>query len=453
MAVVAPFRSLRYDQGKIPDLGRVVTPPFDVISPEQQEDFYRSDSYNVIRLELNRIRETDTDTDNRYTRAAAHLCNWMSRGVLVRDRRPAFYVHETSFTDPEGQTRVRRGFFNLLKLEEFSSGKVLPHEQTFTGHREDRFHLIKATSTNISPIFALYPDEQNQVQSILDQARNPLPLADFIDCQGLSQRLFAVDDPDACQKVQDLMADKVIFIADGHHRYATGLAFREYQQQRHPDRGPQAAFNFVLTYLCSMSDPGLIVLPCHRMLPRFDLFDARDFLLNAQNFFSWQEIPNHAGGGEEESRLRLSKALAQASRQGPSFGLVAAGSASHYVLTLKNGAMHDSCFSGVSGPLQDLDVVVLTNLVLERILGMDNTVRDQIHSIEYVSDLKQVLAKVNTGRAKLAFLMNPTKVEQVKAVAEAGLVMPRKSTYFYPKVFAGLTMNLVDPLEDIHIRN
>lgn len=442
MAVVAPFKAVRYNPGKISEMRKVVSPPYDVIPPEDQERLYQTDPHNIIRIELNKSRDTDTATDNRYTRAAAHLENWLQQGVLRCDPRSSFYYSETEYQDLDGNTRTRHGFFTLLKVSDFSEGVVLPHEKTFTGHKEDRFKLTVATGANISPIFALYPDETNQVQKVLQGAMNPHPLNDFVDPMGLRQRLYVVDDPAARQQVVELMADKVIFIADGHHRYETAINYRNYMREKHPEAGPNAPFEYVMVYLCSMSDPGLTIFPCHRVLPKLDLFEARDFLVHAKKHFDYQEIPIE--GDMDHAKQRFQQALHEAGQKGRSFGLASTEASSFYVFTLKNDP-GDSNWQQLEGPLRDLDVEVLTNVVLDHILGLDNNWRDQVHTIKYVSDANQVIDEVRTGKSKVGFLLNPTRIEQVQSVAKAGLIMPRKSTYFYPKVLTGLTINLVDP--------
>ncbi len=447
MAEVAPFRAVRYNQDKIKSLTKVVIPPYDVIKPEEQEAFYRAEPHNFIRLELNKVQETDTGQDNIYTRAAKHFEDWLAEGALIRDERPAFYINESTYLDADGQTKTRKGFLTLLKVEDFANGVVLPHEKTFTGHKEDRLKLTKAARANLSPVFALYPDEENQVQRALESARVPTPLADFTDSAGLTQRLYAVNDTQACQAVQRLMLDKVIFIADGHHRYETAINYRNYMCEQHPEAGEAAAFNYVMVYLCSMSDPGLTVFPCHRMLPYLGGFDARDFLALAKNWFNYQEIP--IKGDPAQARLQLAQALAAAGAKRPSIGLASTDSDSYYVLSLKVGMRRTGPLQNVEPALRDLDVVVLSDLVLEHILGLDNLATDQLHTIKYVSNLAEVLDEVASGRARVVFLMNPTKVSQVEAIAKQGLIMPRKSTYFYPKVSAGLTVNLILPEEDV----
>lgn len=447
MAVVAPFKALRYDQSKISDLSEVVTPPYDVISAEQQDDYYQSGPYNIIRVELNRKRDGDDSRDNRYTRSAKHFQEWIAQGVLKRDPKPAFYISETAYQDAEGQPRVRRGFFTLLKVEDFSSGVVLPHEKTFSGHKEDRLQLTKATGANISPIFALYPDDQNKVQSTLNQARHGEALADFTDPLGLNQRLYAVDDAEACRQVQEFMAGKPVFIADGHHRYETAINYRNLMREKYPDDWENASFNYVMVYLCSMSDPGLTIFPCHRVLPYLNGFSAQDFLALAKPYFICQDIPIMGAG--DQGAQALAAALAAAGRKGRSFAIAAADSDYFHVLTLRNGSLNQSWWNELEKPLQDLDVEVMTTVVLEHILGLDNNARDHVHTIKYISDMNQVLEEVRTGQARVGFLLNPTRIEQVKAVAEAGLTMPRKSTFFYPKVLTGLTINQVAPVEKI----
>jgi uncharacterized protein (DUF1015 family) len=447
MAVVAPFRALRFDPSRVSSLTNVVTPPYDVINAQQQDDFYQTDPHNIIRIELNRKRVSDSAADNRYTRSAEHFQAWQDQDIFAREAEASFYISETTYTDADGVKKVRRGFFTLLKVEDASERKVLPHEKTFTVHKEDRFQLTQATGANISPIFALYPDDENRVIEELYAARDPEPIQDFSGPMGLPQRVFRVTDVEVCRRVQELMADKTIFIADGHHRYETALNYRNYMRELHPEAGPEASFNYTLTYLCSMNDPGLTVFACHRMLPHLDGFAAKDFLSLAEPYFEAKEVSLE--GTPEEVKQRLTLALARAGEKANSLGLVSNDSPVAYVLSLKNGVMDDLGGQDVEGPLGKLDVAVLTSVVLDKILGLDNAARDQEHTIEYLADMNYVLGEVQSGRARLAFLLNPTKVSQVKDVATAGLIMPRKATYFYPKVLTGLVINLLDPAEKV----
>ncbi|MCF8032391.1 MAG: DUF1015 domain-containing protein [Desulfarculaceae bacterium] len=445
MPVVAPFRALRYNPAKVPSLTQVVTPPYDVINSAQQESYYAADPHNIIRVELNKKRDSDKEGDTRYSRSAEHFQAWQEQGVLLREETPCFYLSETAYIDSEGNQRVRRGFFTLLQVTDTHERKVLPHEKTFTAHKEDRFQLTKAVEANISPIFALYPDDLNEVMNTLDQAREPEPVNDFVDPMGLPQRLYRVSDPEACRRVKEMMADKVIFIADGHHRYETAINYRNYMNQEHPEAGPDAIWNYTLTYLCSMSDPGLTVFACHRLVPRLDGFGAEDFLALAEPYFEVRELP--LNGEVKDDKSRIIESLAELDGKNNSLGLISHDTDKVYLLTLKPGVMEQESGPDVQGPLSGLDVVVLTHLILDKILGLDNSARDQEHTIHYLADMDHVLREVKTGKAHLAFLLNPTKVSQVQDVAEAGLIMPRKATYFYPKVLTGLVINPLFPGE------
>jgi uncharacterized protein (DUF1015 family) len=445
MAVVAPFRALRYNPARISSIENVVTPPYDVISPRRQEEFYQADQRNIIRLDLNKEREEDDAGNNRYARSAGHLAKWMEEEVLLRDPEPAFYPVSTTFSDPEGGQHLRHGFFTLMKVENYGQGAVLPHEKTFSATKEDRLKLLKATQCNISPIFAIFPDDDSQVEQALDRYREKAPLHKLVDPDGQEQILGRVSDPRAIAEISKLMADKVIFIADGHHRYETSMAYRDYMRGQYPDAPANASFNYVMVYLCAMSDPGLLTLGCHRMINRLSGFDARDFLALASPYFTHREIPLGPGvGAAREQMMRLIK---QGQGADPTFGLVARGSGSLFVITLRQGVMDNGEWPDLPAEMKSLDVEVLTHVVLEKILGLDEIARDREHLIAYRSDTEQVIDEVLDGDADLAFLLNPTLVTQVQAVAEAGLVMPRKSTYFFPKALSGLAMNLVDPNE------
>ncbi|MCB2189605.1 MAG: DUF1015 domain-containing protein [Deltaproteobacteria bacterium] len=447
MAKVAPFRAVRYNQELVPSMTQVVTPPYDVISDEELEEFYARDPHNIIRIELNRKRPGDNAQDNRYLRSAEHLRNWLAQGYLIRDDRPAFYISETTYQDALGDSKVRHGFFTLLRVEDPEAAQVLPHERTFTSHKEDRFRLTEATRANVSPIFALYPDDDNEVQTALATAPGKVLLEDFVDPMGLRQKLYAVRDPQVQARVQDLMASKVIFIADGHHRYETSLNYRNFMRGQHPEAGPDASFNYVMTYLCSMSDPGLTVFACHRELPNLHGFAAEDFLRLAKPYFEVAEVPMPAD--PTEARDFFTARMAEAGEKANTLGLVSTDSDKLYLLSLKPGVMDPAESPDLEGPLAGLDVSVLTHVVLDKILGLDEGARDKEHTIKYVANMAKLFGDVKAGKSRLAFLLNPTKVEQVKAVAEAGLTMPRKATYFYPKVLTGLTINLMDPGETV----
>jgi uncharacterized protein (DUF1015 family) len=418
-----------------------VTPPYDVISKAKQAGLYDNHPHNIIRLELNRPEPGDDEDNNRYTRAAGFLRQWTAAGVLKAEDRFSLYINETTYSDAGGQTLTRRGFFTRLRLEEFSRGIVLPHERTFSGHKADRLQLIKAAKTNISPIMALYPDPDNQVQAAL-YAGNPRLLAEFDDPAGCHQRLLAVDDLAAIAEVQALMAEKTVFIADGHHRYETGLTYRQYLREQDPARfSASAPCNYILTYLCSMSDPGLSVFASHRVLPKWENFSLPGLLTRLQPFFSIKEYP--LNGSREQDSAHLREQLKLSGKISPTFGFMSKNEARFWILTLKEQALERAVMEENEPELRNLDVVILSELVLTQGLGLKPQDYDQVNLIEYISGLSNALNSVADGLADLAFFLNPTKVEQVRAAAEKGFIMPHKSTYFYPKVLTGLVLNPV----------
>jgi uncharacterized protein (DUF1015 family) len=442
MATVAPLRGLRYQINNADELARLVTPPYDVISQEQQDNLYDNDLHNIIRLELNRKEAGDDDKHNVYTRARDFLRLWIEEGVLRTESKSSIYINETTFTDAFGAQRTRCGFFARLRLEDFSKNIVLPHERTFSGHKKDRLQLLKATKTNISPIMTLYPDPQNAVQQAL-AASQPRLLAQFTDPAGWRQSLLAVDEPDKISAVQELMQPKQIFIADGHHRYETGLNYRDYIKSLNPAGfSENAPYAYILAYMCSMSDPGLTVFASHRVLPKWKNLSLPDLFQNMGQYFTIEEHPLTGNLANDTDTLRFH--LNRAGVCKPAYGLVVKGQPNFWVFLLKTGALEQARMRESEPVLKCLDVVILSELLLGRGLGIANENYDQVDLISYISGLSKAIAAVAAGEAELAFLLNPTKIEQVRAVAQKGFMMPRKSTYFYPKILTGLVLNSLE---------
>ena len=277
MAELVPWRALFYNPEKIKNLAPIVTPPYDVISPEQQAGYYDKHLYNVIRLILPRPQINNPDPDSRYLQAAEDFSSWRRQGILIKDTRPALFYWETKYL-LEGQTHIRRAVVGLIRLESFDSGVVRPHEKTFSAHKTDRFKLMQQVQAHLSTVFALYPDRADKVLTALKQGLPELPMFDFKDYEGSQQRFFRVTDPKAIQAAAAGMASLPIFIADGHHRYETSLAYQAWMQERYPEAAPRAGFNYVLIYLSNMLDPDLVIRPAHRLLtsPSATEFFGRD---------------------------------------------------------------------------------------------------------------------------------------------------------------------------------
>lgn len=448
MAYVAPFRGLYFNPAKVPQLTEVVTPPYDVIRPEEREAFAARHPYNMVHLILPEALPGDGPLENRYTRAAARFRQWLTEQVFLRDETPAFYYWETDF-QARGHNFTRRGFAAVVRLEPFSKGIILPHEQTFSAIKADRLELFKHCRAHFSPIFTLFPDESRQILERLRNAAPAQPLLDFTDVEGRGQRLYRVTDPDCLAEVHRALAPLQLFIADGHHRYETALAFQKWMKERYPNAGPEAPFNFMLMYLANLYDPELVILMAHRLLggPRLRRLDEAWFLGRLEDYF--EVTPLERPGGDLTAYAAFLQNELEHAPAGRTVFILVGAHARAWRLELKEEVRRRLLLREMHPALAQLDVSVLNYLVFDKCLGLDAKAQDDPETCSYLSQVEEVLATVAQGRARLAFLLNPTKIEQVQRIAREGLIMPRKSTYFYPKVMTGLILNPIHPEERI----
>jgi uncharacterized protein (DUF1015 family) len=438
MATVMPLKGILYNSEKIADSADVTTPPYDVISPDEQSAFYNRHPNNVIRLILGQAEATDTARDNPHTRSADYFRQWMSEGILKQDEQDALYLKAITYVHDEKKI-TRYGLVALVRLEPFSKRIILPHEKTFSKVRSERLELMKATHCNYCPIFSLYPDDGGILRT-LEQAVDPsAPMIDFMDDQGHRHQLWRILDPAIHRMVAEAMQEKRLFIADGHHRYETALNFKKHLQDTDPAFNDRHPANYVLMYLCSMSDPGLIILPAHRLLKAVSAGDMRQAINASRAYFEVTEFAHTPGDRQRVEQIFLTALNDGAKR--PCIGIYAHKSPVFYLLRLKAGVMDQLFEDELDASLRLLDVTVLTRLVFMKILGFDQARLDNEQLIGYASTADKALQSIDTGAYDVAFLLNPTRIEQVEEVAQKGLIMPRKSTYFYPKVKSGLVMN------------
>jgi uncharacterized protein (DUF1015 family) len=433
MATVLPFRGLTYNLSKIGDLADVTTPPYDVISPEEQERAYACHPQNIIRLILGKTADTDTNTDNRYTRAAECCGDWMADEVLIRDEAPAFYLAATDFTVPEGPL-TRWGIIARVKLEPFDRGVILPHERTFSKVKSDRLALMQSCHANFSPIFSLFPGGAELLRDLQAAVSDRAADMDFVDGAGHRQRLWRLTDPTTMGRITDALAPRPLFIADGHHRYETALAYRDWAAERTPDFAPDHPANFIMMYLAAMEDPGMIIRPAHRLLKSVDAASVDALLTQARDFFEVTEYPWNGNPGEAERRFFAD--LGE-NPERTAIGMLAKDRTAFYLLRIRPGAMAERYGAELSEALRDLDVTVLTRLVFMDLMGFDNARLDDASLIGYTSVAAEGVKAVTEGKYDAAFFLNPTRIEQVQEVARNREIMPRKSTYFYPKVITG----------------
>lgn len=436
MATINPLKGIRYNLDLIKKMEDVVTPPWDVISSEEQDAYYQRHPYNIIRLILGKTFPQDNEKQNRYTRAAEFFENWQREGILVKDDQPSLYVYHIEYM-VKGHMRKRRGFISLVKLEDFGEGTIRPHEMMYSSARLDRLRLIETCHANFSPVFSLYSDPQDGVMAILESVINSKPLIEFEDLFHIKHKLWAVQEKTIVNEVVLAMKNKPLLIADGHHRYKAALDYRNNLRAGYPHLKETGLFNYVMMYLCNLYSPGLTVLPAHRLLSNSVNFGLEDFLKRIQGNFV---VKPHKF--DKDNKLRVTRHFSEdVEKMNLSFGMYARGDSCYYILSPREKVMENA--SNMEPDFSDLDVAIFTHLILERILGLTPKDMDDQGLIKYTPDMDEAIKLVDNGDIKVAFLLNPTKVEHVQRIASKGLIMPHKSTYFYPKVMVGLVIHKI----------
>ncbi|HEU4760464.1 MAG TPA: DUF1015 domain-containing protein [Dehalococcoidia bacterium] len=426
MADVRPFRALRYSPAV--DLATAICPPYDIISPHEQDALYDRSPHNAVRLELAR-----GEGDERYANAARALSGWVREGTLRRDEAPTFYLYRQSFRH-EGRTHHRHILFARLRLEEWGRGVVLPHERTFGAPKEDRLRLLRAARLQTSPVYLLYRDSQARIRPVLEEAAGRAPFASFASPDGQQHALWRIDEPDANQALADAFRPETLYVADGHHRYETALAYRDERRAAAREWTDDEPENFVLAALTAAGDPGLLVLPIHRLINAGGPLSVA--LERLGQLFDVEVAPSSA---------TLPADLTERGRLAPAFGLAAAGSPDAYLLSLRDRAAVDRVLPAETSPTwRALDSTIADYAVIRHALGLTEAQTSDIDTLWFSEDAEEALAAVRAARARYAVLLNPVPVARILAVADAGERMPQKSTYFYPKVPTGLVFNPLD---------
>jgi uncharacterized protein (DUF1015 family) len=441
MAKIIPFRGVLYNREKIHDLKDVVTPPYDVISERQRQEYFERHPQNVIRLILSKADPQDTEYNNRYTRAAEFFHRWLNQGILVQDTEPAFYVTEMVYRS-EGLVRSRLGFIALVRLEDFENGGILPHEKTFSATKADRLKLMEACKANLCPIFSVLPDSDGEIVGPLRAHLEGIePDFEFEEVIGYRHRLWRITDQQVHKEFGQKLAGQSLYIADGHHRYETALKYRNQIMSKQGTFDPKAPYNFVMMYLSSMNDPGLIIRPVHRLVSNLPQQAVDSFVVKAHRYFDIETLPFKGNNRKKVQSVFLTKIRAGAESR--AMGAVVHGHGAFYVLRVKEGIM-DRLFEGqIPEPLRRLDVTIVTKLVFQKILGFDDAGLDDEKRFLYTSRTQKAFEAVGTGKCPLALIINPTRLADMAEVSKAGLIMPWKSTYFFPKVLSGLVMNKI----------
>ncbi len=421
MANIFPFRAVRYT-AKAGNPADLLTQPYDKIPDELREEYHGASAYNFVRLIKAKPEAADNDSSNVYTRAASSLSRWLEEGIVAEDDTESFYPYFQEFSHPDsGETFIRKGFIGLTELAEYSEGVVHGHELTHKGPKLDRLELTRHTRTHFGQLFMLYDDPRRQIDELLDEATNGEPLVEITEGEVI-HRMWRISDPETVARVQQLMADKKLMVADGHHRYETALAYR----RENPDL--PGADRAMMTYV-NMSSEGVVVLATHRVLAGLAGFDAAAVRSRAAEDFDISRL---------DSVSELEAALSESPPDQSSIGVVFEGDPAAYILTAKREAL-DRLGNDLTATELSLDVVILHKALLARALDVSEQDVLELKNISYVRGFQAAVAQVTSGAAQVAFLLRPVSVQKVAEISFSGGVMPQKSTDFYPKLLAGLT--------------
>lgn len=439
MADVRPFRAIRYNQGAIGDLSLVVAPPYDVIGEDVRNYYYNRHPYNVIRLILNRHKKGE-GPDVPYDRAAAFLDRWLAQRILVRDSSPGIYLYRQRYL-LDSKYMECTGVVARVRVEDFESGRILPHEDTLPKPFEDRMKLLDRTQANLDLVYVLYSDTGERLKEPILRETERLPVAQFQASDGVAHDLWEATDPRFAGKLHKFFSDRPLYIADGHHRYTTALTYSKSLTESGRDAGVDDPRHFMTMMIVEMENPGLTVLPVHRVVSG-DAPSSDQLCAAVDTWFDAEEVPAPEGArsGQVVHMLRRIKDGADGTRF-----VAFTRDGKFLMLRLKDSVDVTKVIEGeASRDYKTLDATVLHRLVLQRGLGLRADSRSVERDLVFTRDALEAVETVDAGRAGLAFLLNATRVQQVRAIADNGERMPQKSTYFYPKPCSGVVMNRID---------
>lgn len=439
MAKIFPFNGVFYNKKVSGNLSKVMIPPYDIISKEQQENFYKIHPYNCIRLTLGKDFPADSDRNSKYTRSGAFFNAWLKNSVLVQDKDESIYAYEQRFKY-KGKKFTRLGFIALFKLEELEAGRVYPHENTLPKPKQDRLELLKATAANFEPIFSLYIDQDEKIPRIIRKNIKRKPLVEVKDFSGALNRLWKIPAKGIIGKLAKEMLNKQIYIADGHHRYEASLRYRNEMRTRSQKSTGDEPYNYIMTYFTNIFDKGLAIMPIHRLVLNLNLKEKINLENRLVDYFDVEEI-KFAKRTENIASKKLLRMVSKAKEGEHFMGMYLHGESKYHLLKLKNEKLIEK-YVTADKPKEwkKLDVSILHSIVIKEILGITDKDIEAENCVKYVHNDDEAFQLVKEGKYQLAFFLNPTKVEEVVAVADKYEKMPQKSTFFYPKLLTGLIM-------------
>lgn len=426
MAEIKGYKGLRFNCEKAGKIEELVCPPYDIISDQQREEYIKTNPHNIIRLELPK-------GDDKYNKAAEILKDWLEKGILVKEDKPAIYIYEEEFT-AYGERKAIKGIICRVKLEEFSKGIILPHEFTLSKAKEDRLNLMKATNCNFSQIYSLHMDGGKNTLGKIDSLSKSEPDIQLQDNDNVTHRMWIIKDEKAIADICSDFTDRKLYIADGHHRYETALNYRNYLREQGLAKEGDAC-DYQMMMLVDMEHPGLVVFPTHRLVRNLDSFNAERVIDGCKEYF---DVTEHSDINTIESTLM------ELYNQGKKAYAFYCGGSSYKLLVLKDTNIIKKLLPNASTATQQLDVTILHTLILEKIFGIDAENMAKQINLTYTKIFDEAISSVQQGNSQCAFILNPTRVSEIREVASNGEKMPQKSTYFYPKMITGLVMNQLE---------
>ena len=444
MANILPFKGIRFNSEKINDISKVITPPYDIISAEERERYYQLHPNSIIRLILGKDLPEDNQTNNKYTRAGNYFETWRKEAIFIQDPEPAVYVYAQEFT-LKGKKYMRKGFISLVKLEEFKTGQIYPHEHTLAKPKEDRLKLMKSCNANFSQVFSFYEDEDKKISEILNRFSEEgldtctSPVVDFTDDFGVRNVLWVINDRGVNDELTSLMKNKPLFIADGHHRYETALFYRDLVKDngQNPEGSKQednSPCEYVMMMCVSMDDPGLVILPTHRLVRNVEGFDTEKLKSSLTEFFEVSDM------GRDCNIESLTQKLSDGADKHTLAVYIGGEDKRFYILKLKDKAVLENVLKDEYSEWKSIDTGILHGVIFDKMLGIKAESTSKSDNIKYVQDVKEAVEVINEGKFQLGFFLNPTGIGQIRDIAIKRHKMPPKATYFYPKLMTGIVL-------------
>ena len=437
MAEVRPLKGIRYNKNLVKDPGRVMCPPHDVIPPQMQDELYKLNEYNFVRIEFGRELPQDVPADNRYTRAKAVMDKWLAENVLKPEDKPALYLHEYTFTS-QGKTYKRKVIIARVRLEEWSKRIIFPHEGTLSRSKNDRLNILWSCQANTSPVLAMYQDPEKKILQQLNNEAKKKPAINANDIKGEGHAVWVIDNPETVNNICALLAPQPLYIADGHHRYESALMYKHERDNCAQPTGEED-YNFIMMALAEFNDPGLLIYPPHRLVRGVKKAALNNLQEGLAAFFDMETLPVKSPDLWKKVDGILTGNLGEMP-----LGLFGLDTENLYILRLKKSVNVNELMPAFHTDIyKKLDVCMIDHIILEKLLGTA-VEGEQAATLDYKYDKQTVVNAVLDGEFQLAILLNPVRAETIKAIADAGDRMPRKSTYFYPKEPAGLVFNKME---------